>query len=182
MSRELDGEIRALLARLELISHGQTQAWNPATQGGERAALLPPGESNPPHLVFRRLWDAAGSDEQRRRVIRDAERELVAWTRCDKRLADRPFVSLEQQVLEDGQGWDAAAVAGRYGISTARVLRIRLRNGRDELGVPLPAAAGEFVRLLAAEGLSQVEIGWRLGVSQPTVSRLLRFRREEKAA
>ena len=179
----LDSEMRGVLARLELISHGSVQAWNPAGGRGRQDALYPPGDPRPPHIVFRELYDAAGSDEKRRGVIGAARAELESWTRRTARV--EASVSLEDLIIEKGVGWDAESVALSLRCNVRRVRKTRRERARDELGYLLEAPAAVLAVLLAAEGLPQVVIARRLGVSQPTVSRMLRFRRgrrEESAA
>jgi hypothetical protein len=51
-SSTADREARQVLAELELISHGKCASYN-SSGAGESTAVLPQGESRPPHEYWR---------------------------------------------------------------------------------------------------------------------------------
>lgn len=181
----LEPEFRGVLARLELISHGATQSWNSDGRGGFDQ-LYPPGESDPPHLFYRRLWEKFDTDEWRQSVLKRARDELKALTRRDapavSPLSEREI--MVQNCLEHaGKGYTSVEVAARFRYTVRQVRAIWVADGRDaERGEQIvDLSRADWAASLAELGLSQAQIAERMGVSQPTVHRLLKFRRASAA-
>lgn len=170
--------IRLLLAELELISHGSTQSWNSA--GGshsESTAVLPYGESAPPHLVLRDLYIAQTTDHGRRTIV---TRMRTALREARGRV-DRSHVVYETREQEDarivkqGEGFTDHEVAFRFNCTPSRVRRARLAAGvNPETGKPaLPAHEAADQRTEAqrmkADGMSVRQIAMVLGRPPATV-------------
>ena len=186
----LDRQMAAVLLRLELVSHGSTQAWNPS--GGfsgepdDKIVTLVASRPTFPHLQWRQRYEkaaSAGDWLECGAVLRAATAELEAWTRrTAPRIEGKPLAEI---LIEDGEGHEAEVVARRFGVDAAFVRRRRLAVGRDvETGKKLVVTAQDdqvdVAATLHRRGLSQKEIALTLGISQPTVHRLLkeaRFRR-----
>lgn len=176
--------MRAILLRLELLSHGSTQAWNGS--GGhsgepdDRMVGLIGSTRLLPHIVWRRLYDQAASDERRADVIDAAGSELADWTR---RSAPAPGTakSLTDLIVEDGEGHDPRSVGQRFGVDAAFVRRIRHGAGLDtETGrKPEPvvptgnAEKAERARELRARGLTLRQIALHLRIGVGNVHRIL---------
>lgn len=182
-----DQRMRAVLARLELVSHGTCQAWNPS--GGHSGepddkivTLILRGEGDTPHERYLELYRAAWGPEAREKVIRAAEAEWAQWTgrdeerRKEKRLAGS--VSLEDQIIEKGEGWDPRTVGQRFNVDQAFVRRLRAKRGRgleDGRDVQVtPEASAERALELRLRGQSTRQIALTLGVHQTQVMRWIR--------
>lgn len=183
MSESQDHRMTAILLRLELLSHGGTQAWNPSGgQSGEpddKMVGIVVGRPDFPHLAWRRRYDEQGDDVGRERIITEAEKELKAWTGQ----GERPKIegaSLVDLILEDGEGWEPKVVAQRYGVDEAFVRRKRMAAGRGtEDGKELlpnadPVDRTEKARELRRRGMSTRMIAETLGVSQSAVMKWIR--------
>lgn len=127
--------VRLLLAELELISHGSTQSWNSAGGAhGDNTAVLPYGESNPPHVYFRDLYLTQTTDEGRQRVVG----KICGALREARGHIDRSHVVGETREQEDtriisqGEGFTADEVAHRFNCTPSRVRRARLAAGRSQ--------------------------------------------------
>lgn len=166
---------RQVLAELELVSHGSTQAWNSSGQHGESQAVLPHGESRPPHLHWRAQFEAA-TPEQIPALVRQAREELDALTKSKPTTAS---TDIDAVVIEDGEGWEPEPVGHRYGLTAAHVRRIRTRADRDpETGQVTtdagttsvtPAERRVRARELHAKGLTLRQIAMHLRVHHTTV-------------
>lgn len=168
----------AILLRLELVSHGGTQAWNPS--GGhsgepdDRMAAIAQRPERPPHVRWRIIYEQQETDAGRIAVIADATAELESWTR---RTAPRiEGKSLVELILETGAGHEPEAVAQRYGVDAAFVRRKRMHAGKDmETGQDIEQADEQQVdprekaRELRRKNLSTRQIAMILGVSQSAV-------------
>lgn len=176
--------MKAILLRLELVSHGATQAWNPS--GGhsgepdDRTVSLVLQHENPPHVRWRIIYDRQYTDAGREAVIKDAGRELESWTRRTAPQIDSK--SLVDLILEDGEGWEPKVVAQRYGVDVAFVRRKRMHAGRGtEDGKKLlpdtePEDRQGKARELRRNGLSTRQIALILGVSQSAVMKWIKVR------
>lgn len=185
---EWDAPMRETLAKLEMLSHGATVSYNKS--GGESgepddkvAGQVARGVEEPPHVLFRRRYDDQAGDVGRRTVWEEADAELKAWKRRTAPVQNT--ISEDEQILEDGEGWDPEWVGRRFDRSPAWVRRLRQRNGRhSETGLPAASDTGDLTDWIVnmnRGGLSQPQIAKRLGTSQATVSRTLkmhRFRRQ----
>lgn len=178
-----DRQARQILADLELISHGTITAYNSSGGHGNSARVIPPGEAFPPHLEYRRRYAECETDEQRDQVIKDAQSELEAIRRrpllAPAGLSDAEV--LEARVLEL-TGWVANEIARSLHCTVGQVRRIRTNAGRDgQTGEVLDLSAADrsdlAARMKSEQRLSQSEIAKRMGISEATVSRLLRTRK-----
>jgi transposase len=177
------GKMMQVLAEMEMLAHGTTQAWNPSGTGFAGAREFPPGELYPPHLWWAQEWARALLKEP---VYEAALDVLQSWRRHEWRESES--LSLEQLVVQDGEGYSVEMVAQRYGISEPHVRRIRAKNGRRtedgsrrdgakavELGkMPADRRLAEVERM-KAQGVSNRAIAWKLGVDEITVRRDLRL-------
>jgi transposase len=172
----LDVQMRTVLMRLELLSHGSTQAWN--ASGGhsgepdDRTITMVLVGDEPPHLRYRRLYGTATTDEARIRIVTEAETELTSWLR--RKELPKTTISLVDLILEDGKGYEPDLVARRYGVDAAFVRRQRARKDLDtETGEKAaavdrsdkPAKARELRKL----GMSTRQIAFMLDASQSAV-------------
>jgi hypothetical protein len=183
MSESQDQQMAAVLLRLELVSMGATQAWNPSGgQSGEpddRVVSQVARHENPPHIRWRIIYERQATDAGREAVIADASKELEQWTR---RVAPRiEGKSLVELILEDGEGWEPKIVAQRYGVDAAFVRRKRMTDKRDtEDGKKLPDRVEEALdrmekaKELRRQGLSTRQIAEILACHQTQVMRWVR--------
>lgn len=183
---ELDQQIRDVLAKLELISHGAVQAWNPSGgQSGEPddkiiAQVL--SIEPPPHVFFGRLYAQQHTDTGRAAVIRTATKEWETLTgRGEEKRERTEGKSLVDLIIEDGEGWDPQWVARRFCVAEAFVRRTRVRADRDpDLGKatqparPGPSSGPDEACRLREAGMSTREIARQLAVSQTQVMRWVR--------
>lgn len=171
----LEREMRQLICEMTLIQYGSTQSWN-KSGGGSESPGRPSGESCPLAVRWREEWERWPT----RDTIDMARAELDAWKRSARVETDDS--SLEDWVVEDGEGFAVAQVASKFGLADARVRRIRLKADREsEFGLPLVFAhhresAGEKdtrIRNLAGQGCTERQIAFQVGVGKSTVRRAL---------
>lgn len=181
---ELDQQMRAVLAQLELCSHVRAKALRPVpTDGGEAD-----GSSDEGHLFFARMygppfWPTGGpaSDEQRGATIRWAHAELAHL----RGMEDRPRpegetrAQRDRRIVRDGEDFEAREVAVRFRCGEQDVRRARRRAGREpDRGRPVrseepPDRTTRRTRAseLRSDGMSMTAIALLLGVDKATVSR-----------
>jgi hypothetical protein len=148
--------VRQIAAELELLSHGATTSFG-ASGSGVPGSREPSGESRPPHLAFLADWDRNGDS-----VLERWNQTLKSWKGGGK---VRPAgVSEREIVLTDGEGFSPDDVAMRYRLTASMVRKWRLEDGRNV----------DTGKRVTAKGKTQQEIAAELGVSQPTVHRLLK--------
>ncbi len=173
-------EVRQLFAELELLSHGTTQSWNSTGSHTTDRAIIPPGESKPPHVTFRLSYLAASSDSARSLVVKEAGEELERFRGHG---IDRSHVvgeSQEQQnarLLKEGAGEPPSRVALVFHCTPTRVRRLRLAAGfNTETGRPTTPVATDLAveaRRLRDAGMSVRAIALALGKPKSTVHDLL---------
>ena len=188
MSDTQDERIGVVLWKLELISHGPCQAWNPS--GGhtgepdDRVVAIVDRGDDPEHLSYRRRYLKAKTTTSREAVIRDAEETHLAMVKRQKPAT----VSISEMdvICRDGEGWEAEVIARERRVTPSFVRKARVADGRDpETGYKLALSIegmsrADWARSLQEQGLSQAEIADRMSTSQPTVSRLLKTRRIDR--
>lgn len=142
---DLPREARQVLALLELCSNGSVQAWN--TSGGARGEkdhALPPGDPNPPHLIWRRRMEQASPD-QLPGLITEARGELEQIRGYGRAAVPRPKGETreewEARLLKEGRGHEARVVAVAFKCGVRDVMRIRLGAGED------PSVGGSVARV-----------------------------------
>jgi hypothetical protein len=173
-------EARQVLAELELISHGKCASYN-SSGAGESTAVLPQGESRPPHEYWRHQF-AAATERELPGLVREARKELEAW-----RVRQAPVTDTWDEsdaILKEGQGHAADVVARRFQRTTTYVRKLRLSEGREsEFGLPIEseptraetkAIDRERVSNLASRGCTLRQIKMQTGVPTETVRRWLR--------
>lgn len=179
-----DHEMRGILLRLELLSHGATQAWNPSGgQSGEpddRIITILLIHDTPPHIHYRNLYEQQQTHADRETIITQARDELKHWTGH----TPRPRIegkTLVELILEDGEGWEPEIVAQRFGVDPGFVRRKRMVAGYDtETGkassptITEPADRLERAKDLRQRGLSTRQIALILGCHQTQVMRWIK--------
>jgi hypothetical protein len=174
----LERAMRQVLAELQLLQYGKTQSFNAAGGRSENPDPRPSGESRPLADHWRDEWTREPSE----RTLTAARAELATWK---KRQAPAVDVdpSLEDLVLEDGQGYAAEQVASRFGIAVSRVVRIRLRASSPrreaEFGMPVDGlvvkdSSRERVVNLARQGCTLRQIAVQTDVPRETVRRWMK--------
>lgn len=182
-SAVLLSEYRQVLAEFELISHGAVVSWD--SNGHGKAGSRPPtgwvpvkGESEPPHVFWAERW-VLEPVSGRPALLADA-REALRSYKVRVAPAETDDSSLEDWVVEDGEGFAVAQVASKFGIAETRVRRIRLKADREaEFGLPLKFAqhrdnSRERVLNLAAQGCTLRQIEMQTGKPRETVRRWLK--------
>ena len=118
-------QMRAVLAQLELVSHGTTTHFGP-NAGANHETLLPPGDPRPPHLLYRNRFHRCLGDTGRRAVLQDAKAEL-------KRLKHSPtptepeWGSYHWKVKVANDDRPIETVARFHGIARSTVSKYRAR-------------------------------------------------------
>jgi len=107
--------------------------------------------------------------------VEEARAELQAIRRRDPDtlVPEEGRDAWEERLIEEGEGYEARVVATSFSTSVQVVTRARKKHGRDPnngLEVSSPEVRAAQLR---KQGLNQGQIARALGVSQPTVSRLL---------
>jgi hypothetical protein len=185
----LDQQMRSVLAQLELISSGTTQAHNSGGGGGNDNAGVA-GCNGAEHLFWGRQygppfapeWAGSAQDDlARSAVIRGAEADLQQLRGHGISANARPSEAPEafrERVLEETEGRAPEEVAASTLRVSARTLRKwRREDGRNpETGMTIteklpPAQRRERVLELASQGLNQEQIARRLGEHHMTIQR-----------
>ena len=178
----LDREMAAILLRLELVSHGSSQAWNASGgQSGEpddKMVAVVAGRPTFPHLLWRERYENAQTDLARATIIAGAREELKAWThRTGPKIEGKP---LSEIIIEDGEGFEAEVVARRFGVDAGFVRRIRMKaargteDGRKIAPDDNPTDRRSKARELRRRGLSTRQIAEILECHQTQVMRWIR--------
>lgn len=187
MSATHDREMKAVLLRLEMLSHGSTQAWN--ASGGhsgepdDRIVTILLRHEEPPHLVFRVRYDRQRNDDGRQIVISEAVEFVQSWVKRD-RTATIETRTDRELILEDGEGKPVEWLAGHWNMAENQMRRLRRADGRDpETGLKVESLdrVPDQAAQLSRQGLTQAQIAKRLNVSQPTVHRWLKAERFRRA-
>ena len=181
-------EFRQILAEMEMLGYGKTQAFN--TSGGGRSENpdpTPTGESWPMHLRWRAEW-AKTKPAARPDLVRDARTELEAWKLRCVTFTDDEFDETAW-IIEDGAGHKPEDVARRYNTTPTRIRRLRVKHGRDsETGEQAVAQISESasretrVVMLTQRGLSSREVAAQVGLHKTQVLRILARHRQGIAA
>lgn len=188
----LPAEARQLAAELELLSHGSTTSWSPSGRSVPDSRI-PSGEPWPPHLMFLDEYRNAPGPTSRQQAIRRWRKVLDAHRGHGTLTAPAPGETPEQEeqrMVVVGEGWSVTDVALTFRCTPTRVRRVRLAagvnvdTGRRPDGQPVSEGVrrAEEAVALTAGGLTQQQVAERMGVSQPTVHRLLKTRRLDTSA
>lgn len=164
--------MRQTLAEMTLLQYGRTQSF--AKSSRSEPDPRPGGEQHPLAERWRDEWERDPSEN----TLLMARAELDAWKRSARVETDDS--TLEDWVIEDGEGFAVAQVAGKFGLAEARVRRIRLRADREsEFGLPLRFAqhrdqSRARVLNLASQGCTLRQIEMQTGVSKSKAQRWLK--------
>jgi hypothetical protein len=191
----IETELRQVLAELETLSHGSTQSFAAAPgAGSDESYGCPPGDSRPPHLIWRNEWDCnaqeeregrrtpAQANERREEILRHARDELVAHRKRDMAKAvviEESTEELESRVVEVGKGWTVEQTARECRCTPTFVRRARLKAGAHPVtgvtpeGKPEPKDQRERCRELAGNGMTERQIVWLTKLPKTTVRRIL---------
>lgn len=124
---------RQLLAELELVSHGTTQAWNPSGGGhnAERPAF-PPGEPKPPHIALRARLNAALTQTQVDRVCTAAREALRAAKYTPPPTGmEPPYGTVQWKRWIAASSETNAELARRFNVSAQYIGQVRKDWGPD---------------------------------------------------
>lgn len=184
-SLQLHRQFRQVLIDLQLVSYAPATNWNPSTPTHNKplGGNHPPGEPNPPADLYSAMWAEALDDDHRHKILAAAQAEL-------QHLRKRPAAThstltdsqiLTERILREGNGWTPEELARTLRCTVGHVRRTRQHNGRhSETGQTLESLTTterqHLAHDLAAQGLTQQQIAFRMNLNQSTVSRLLRFR------
>jgi hypothetical protein len=194
----LEQEMRQVLARLEVVSHGTIYSYAPVgTKGGfgdrDGGDGRPPGgELEAPHERWARAWNQAGDDQHKRaRALQGARDELEALTRRSAPLPAKLETPAERdaRIVAQRRGWSASDVAIAERCLPRDVRRARQQADRDpETGDPLPDRDGRRLQptgeaaearrrrledLVDRRGYSLTAAARVVGVSRSTAERAL---------
>ena len=170
----LEDEMRQTLAEMSLIQYGRTQAFDASGGKSESPDPRPSGESWTLEDKWRDIWQHAPEHA----TLEAARDELRAW-KVRQAPAETDDSTLEDWVVEDGEGYAVAQVASKFGIAETRVRRIRARHDREpEFGLEtqalVPSASKEQrVVHLTDRGLSSREVATQVGLHKTQVLRIL---------
>lgn len=168
----LEQQMRHILIRLELVSHGTTQTWNSAGGHTDNPDPTPNGCKGAEHLHYRDRWNGADSDEQREHVIRSAQRTLDQLTRRTAPIVSDPTIDrdmLDQDIARKlEQRWPVREIAFALRITERRVRQAAERVTESSRAVE--------VRELADQGLTVRFIAAKTGVAKSTVHDILKRR------
>lgn len=185
--------MRSVLAQLELISSGTTQAYNSGGGGGGEGKPKPAGCNGAEHLFWGHQYGppfapesrgSARDDTARSAIIDGAEQELQQLRGHGIAANSRPSETPEafrERVLEETEGRAPEEVAASTLRVSARTLRKwRREDGRNpETGMTVtvklpPALRRVRAQELAGQGLKQEQIARRLGEHHMTIQRDLK--------
>jgi DNA-directed RNA polymerase specialized sigma24 family protein len=174
---------RQVLLELALVAAGPIGAYQPvASKGGSGHRAPTTGDPNPPHhVLLERIADASSAFAVER-AVSDARKELAALRRLAPSRAVKGETEAERfaRIVRKGAGWSLHEAANGLGVSPGDVRKARLaaarsvHDGTRLRGAESAGDSGTACRALRRQGLTQAQIALQLGVSQPTVSRLLR--------
>lgn len=187
-------QMRDVLAKLEAVSYGTTQGFEPiASKGGfgdrDGGTGHPPGGSlKPAHEMYANAWNEATTDEQRQAVFDEARSELDRTTRrtVPESFTEKPELPHERvaRLLKLGEGIPLNEAAYRLRCSPSELRDVRNTAGRDaQTGRLLPERPSQRlkreerqarVRELADRGLSARQIGQIIQCHHTTVAADLR--------
>ena len=178
----LEQDFERVLIQLALCGYGATQAWN--ASGGhsgepdDKVIVQLRSINEAPTVRYVRKWSLCRSDGQRQEVLSAAKDELAATRVRPEEARNGASISMDQVVIEDGEGLTPEEAGARFGYFPARVRRLRLKHGRDsESGLALEdrvlalTERREQAVTMRARGLSLRQIAMHLGVSAEMVRR-----------
>lgn len=141
-----DHRMRQVLGKLEVTSCGTIYSYSPiGTQSGFSSGLPVSGDHDPPHVMFRRVYEVQRDGWGREQVIGQAQRALDALTKrtLPAGFTERPETIDERRarLLDKGRGLTVREAAFRLNCSERELLRLRRDEGLSpEDGSELDAA------------------------------------------
>ena len=173
-------QIHQVLAELELVSHGTTANLAPTGRGSEGAAV-PPGESHPPHIHWRERWLGAVDEEDRRRVLAGARRELASLRkRTVVKVSMETEEELEARIIREGRGEPVDRVAAAMRCTSTFVRKARLKagvsvtTGKAPKGIMIGTVdQREHAEHMAENGATERQIEFVTKLPKTTVRRIL---------
>lgn len=174
----LEDEMRRVLARMALIQYGKTASLNSSGGRSENPDPRPRGEG----WTLADHWASEWASRPTHETVESARGELEAWLKRATPASDDGS-DFEQWVIDDGEGYAVAQVAGKFGIAETRVRRLRIKNGREsEFGLPVNMPQGrervpdarERVENLTRQGCTLRQIEMQTGVKRETARRWMR--------
>jgi hypothetical protein len=183
----LEAEFAQVLLNLELVSSGTVQRIGHSTRG-EGENPWPAGCKGAEFLWFRGRWNAAYTDDARRKVLAEARDALRCLTGRDERTKILQALAVEEskddrdaRIVKQGEGWSTKDAAIHFRVAEADVRRARL--GADPprepaLGLLVVARTEkldelERVRALKERGMTERQIVSVTRIPKSTVRRLL---------
>lgn len=138
---DMAAEMRAVLAKLEVVSHGTTSSYSVVSSKGgfgdrEGGDGRPPGGmTRPPHEHWAAEWNAAKDDAGRLAALEGATDELDGLTRrtLPDGFQEKPELPHERtgRILHSGDGVPLQEAATRLNVAPRELVRIRRAAGRD---------------------------------------------------
>jgi hypothetical protein len=183
----LESEFAQVLLDLELVSSGTVQRIGHSTRG-EGENPWPAGCKGAEFLWFRGRWNAAFTDEARRKLLAEARDSLERLTGRSRDVKIRQALAVEEskddrdsRIVKLGEGWSTKDAAIHFRVAEADVRRARLSAVPPRepilglLVVVRPAKADELerVRALKERGMTERQIVSVTRIPKSTVRRLL---------
>jgi hypothetical protein len=182
---DLDRQMCQVLLELEMVSHGTVQRIGHSTRG-EGENPWPAGCKGAEFLWFRGRWNAAFTDEARRKLLAEARDSLERLTGRSRDVKIRQALAVEEskddrdsRIVELGEGWSTKDAAIHFRVAEADVRRARLGAGREPvLGLLVVVRTAkpdelERVRALKERGMTERQIVSVTRIPKSTVRRLL---------
>jgi AraC-like DNA-binding protein len=180
MDTSQDQQARQVLLELTLLSHGSVTNWAPTTSGTRDRDPRPTGDSNPVADQYAAAYADAAGDVSRQRVLHEAREELARWRGHGiTRAPGETQAAKDARMVREGEGWTVDEVSRHFHCTRRHVRKICSEHGvaidyRDVLS-PLGAVSrASMAKAMRDADTSQADIAAALGISQPTVSRLLK--------
>lgn len=169
----IERAMRQVIAEMTLLSYGSTTSWS--SSGGGDGPERPSGDSHPLAEHWAAEWDRDPSQD-----TVDRARAELADVKRRSAPADGGDSTLEDWVVEDGEGYAVEQVARKFGLAENRVRRIRIKADREsEFGLPTRFAqhrdtSRERVIWLGSKGCTLRQIEMQTGVSKSKAQRWLK--------
>lgn len=166
----LEHAMRQVLAEMTLLSYGSTTSWS--SSGGGDGPGRPSGDSRP----LAEHWQAEWNRDPSERTLTNARAALDDVKRRQAP-AEGDDSTLEDWIVEDGEGYAVEQVARKFGVAENRVRRIRVKADREsEFGLPTRFAqhrdeSRERVVWLFSKGCTLRQIAMQTGVSKSKAQR-----------
>ena len=190
-----DQEMAQLVAEMTLMSYGSTTAWNTSAATGKPGSRILSIEmlGEVAHEEFQARYNAARTDRSRGEVIADAKEALKV--KRATHIAGETDAEQRDRCVRECEGLTASEAGTHMRQSVRWVMGARKARGRDvNTGKRLPVALrppgrltpglsrADQAKALQRDGLTQEQVADRMGVSQPTVCRLLATRQLHRKA